>query len=284
MIQSKPVQYRLLSKTTQRLEDGTTIEVYPSRSTISSRYNTRDEGGRSIQEVISVGVTVDPKTKKEVPIEVDKIEFIEGYLTLYTGKDQHIIDGLDKSVNNKSFKNRFDSDLAIFERVDFDKEDRDEITLYDLVVEAYTALSTATFESVIEYAKALNIDTTEMDAYLSSKGRKKDDLKQTPEYDRILVKLKKEAKKDPKVFVVNFTNPLRPLVAIINDGLKFNVITFVENQSEYAWVMGTNKTPIIQIPRGIEDPKKWFAAWLKDSSKSTLEELTSRIEAAKKMN
>ena len=103
------------------------------------------------------GVVYDEKKGREVPVEVENVVFTQGYMHLMEGRDDHIIEALRESVNNKGFKNRYSTDKAIYEEVDVDAEMQKDVEATDLIVEAYTALKLAAHEEVIEYAKALGL-------------------------------------------------------------------------------------------------------------------------------
>lgn len=275
MIESKTVTFRLVDSVKQRDADGNIIEVQNFRHQLSARYSTREANGREIKKVISTGMVYDEKLKREVPVEVDTILFIQGYMHLNEGRDQHIIDGLRESINNKSFKNRYPTDLAIFEEVDENAEMVKDVEAFDLISEAYAELKVAEPKDVIEYAKALNIGVGKLN------GEKKG-VKDSKDYKNLIIEMKFIAKKDPKAFVHNFGNPLRPYLALISDGLLHNVIVYDYAGYQYSWVQGVNKTPIVQVPNGIQEEKEWFANWLKENP-ATQSELNTRVETAKKM-
>ena len=211
-----------------------------------------------------------------VPVEVENVVFTQGYMHLMEGRDDHIIEALRESVNNKGFKNRYSTDKAIYEEVDVDAEMQKDVEATDLIVEAYTALKLAAHEEVIEYAKALGLGVGKLGI------NKKGEVNDKKNFERLITEMKSVAKKDPKAFVHNFTNPLRPFLALISDGILHQVITYDYTGNQYSWLQGVNKTPIVQVPKGVNDEKDWFAAWLRENS-ATSTELTSRVDIARKM-
>ena len=276
MIESKIVQFRLLDSIKQRDEEGNSIEVQNFRHQLSAHYSTRDEKGREIKKVMNSGVVYDEKKGREVPVEVENVVFTQGYMHLMEGRDDHIIEALRESVNNKGFKNRYSTDKAIYEEVDVDAEMQKDVEATDLIVEAYTALKLAAHEEVIEYAKALGLGVGKLGI------NKKGEVNDKKNFERLITEMKSVAKKDQKAFVHNFTNPLRPFLALISDGILHQVITYDYTGNQYSWLQGVNKTPIVQVPKGVNDEKDWFAAWLRENS-ATSTELTSRVDIARKM-
>lgn len=75
---------------------------------------------------------------------------------------------------------------------------------------------------------------------------------------------------------------MRPFLALISDGILHSVITYDYAGSQYSWLQGVNKTPIVQVPKGINDEKEWFAAWLRENT-ATNTELNTRVGIAKKV-
>lgn len=274
MKEQKTIQFRLLDSVKQKDNEGNVVEVQNFRHQISARYSTRDENGREVKKVISTGTVWDEKQKKDLPIEVDTLVFIQGYMHCLEGRDQHIIDAMRECVNNIGFKDRYPSDKAIFEEVDADANEKAEVDAQDLIVEAYLALSKAPAKDVIEYAKALNLGVGSL---IDKKG-----VENSKDFKTLITKMKSIAKREPKVFIHNFGNPLRGNLALISDALVHSVITYDYSTLQYSWLQGVNKTPIVQVPHGVTEEKEWFAAWLKENQ-STCSELSTRVEGASKM-
>lgn len=272
------VRFRLLAKKTVKTADGENEEVTYSSYRIPAIYYTRDESGRSIRKVIHQHTTTD-NLGKEIPVGEDQ-EFISGTLLLYRGKDDHIIHALRESVNNKGFQYRNPRDEAIYEEVDEVKERLGGVDLMDKIVEAYKLIEKADYKTVVEYANSLGIYTGDLEAKLSVGKTKEPKL--TKEYDMIAKELKNLAQHDPTLFIEKFNDPLRPILAVIKQGLEQNVITFNPALNDYSWIMGSSKQNIVQVPKGIADNEKWFAAWLK-GNEATYQELVSRVEISSKV-
>lgn len=272
------IRFRLIAKKTVKTADGENEEVTYSSYRIPAIYYTRDGSGRSIMKVIHQHTTTD-NSGKEIPVGEDQ-EFISGTILLYKGKDDHIINALRESVNNKSFKFRNPKDEAIFEEVDEVKERLGGVDVMDKIVEAYKLIESASYNTVVEYANSLGVYTGDLEAKLSLGKTKEPKL--TKEYVMITKELKNLAQHDPTVFIDKFNDPLRPILAVIKQGVEQNVIAFNPSLNEYAWVMGSSKQNIVQVPKGIADSEKWFAAWLK-GSEATYQELVTRVEISSKV-
>lgn len=272
------VRFRLLQKKVVKTADGESEEVTYSSFRVPAIYFTRDEHGRAIRKVIHQYTTTD-SMGKEIPVGEDQ-EFISGTLLLYKGKDDHIINALRESVNNKNFKYRNQRDEAVFEEVDEVQERLGGVDLMDKIVEAYKLIDASAYESVVEYANSLGIYTGDLEAKLAVGKTKGPKL--TNEYGMIVKELKNLAQHDPTAFIDKFNDPLRPILANIKQGIEQNVLTFNPTLNEYAWVMGSSKHNIVQVPKGVADTEKWFAAWLK-GNEATYLELVSRVEISSKV-
>jgi len=160
------------------------------------------------------------------------------------------------------------------------KERSGDVDIFDKIAEAYSLIVEADHQSVIEYASALGIDTSDYETLLATAGKK--DAKKLKGYDLIIRELKSIAKNDPDNFIRKFSDPLRPCLSAIKKGVEYNVITFNGATEDYGWIMGNTHQSIIQVPKGIVDKEKWFATWL-HSNEATYNELVTTVTAAQKV-
>ena len=263
----KLITFKLVESTTQKSKEEGTVELTWGNTEIMTEghYKTRDDNGNIVSKQLTTGHSVHPKTGERIPIGINCIPFVNGTLQLLETSESDKVKAMRECVNNRDFERRTDNDKVIYYEVNEASERLASVDKYDLIAEAYASIEKSDPRLLVEYAKALSgIETEEVEVLLNTKGKggKDIDVAKTAPYQMLIKEMKHVAAKDAQTFLTNLNNPLRPMLAAVNEGLKRGTISYSAAMREYSWVMGNSHHTIVQVPNGVPEPKDWFSAWM----------------------
>lgn len=273
---------------TVRNPDGTEARVVRGKTkTILPCVQTIIKWNHNRSDYTFEEMPLNKETKKDTSLGVHVASqdnpptFESGVCRVFLPRDKKLYDYLEASRWNESNPDRLDTDEVIFFRVDEFKEKSKSIEDADKLVEAFGLIATSPIEELIEYAKAMNIEVTDVELIL--KNAKVKDKKETEEYKELILELKSLAKKSPEKFIKGFDNKLRPFTALINESIKYNQIIFDKTTYAYYWLIGQNKQLIVNVPTGILATEDWFGGWLMENM-SVTNEMKAKVQTAKMMS